>query len=170
MKDAKDLVRHLNNLNISKWLLSVPYPYTIKDAKWWINHCKEKAKEKPRDSYEFAVELKNQQGIVGGLGITNIKRDQGQAELGYWISQDYWRHGYAKEGITKLINHAFKKLKLRRLTISAFATNPASNGLAKNLGFTQEGSLRKAVVCKATGKIHDENIYGLLKNEWNLKR
>ncbi len=164
--DAKNLIKNINNLNISKWLLAVPYPYTMKDAKWWINHCKEKSKEKPRTSYEFAVELKSEPEVIGGFGITNIKIDQGTADLGYWLAEKHWRKGYAKEGVSKLIEYAFEKLKLRRLAIPAFATNPASNALAKSLGFIHEGTLRKAIVCKATSEVHDENVYGLLKEDW----
>jgi hypothetical protein len=41
IKDAKDIIEGINNLNISKWLLVVPYPYTMKDARWYINHCAE---------------------------------------------------------------------------------------------------------------------------------
>ena len=59
-----------------------------------------------------------------------------------------------------------KKLKLRRLQIPAYSKNVASNAVAKSLGFTFEGKLRKAIICKATGKIHDENLWGLLKEEW----
>jgi RimJ/RimL family protein N-acetyltransferase len=169
MKDASRLVEQINNLEISKWLLAVPYPYKNKDALWWINHCREKNKEKPRKSYEYLVELKSELGIIGGFGISSIKYDQGTADLGYWLGEDYWGKGYATEGVSRLIDYAFKDLKLRRLKIPAFATNPASNALAKKLGFTYEGRLRKAVICKATGKIHDENIWGLLRSEWRKK-
>ncbi|MBU1136609.1 MAG: hypothetical protein ABIG37_02440 [Nanoarchaeota archaeon] len=48
--DAKDLVRQINNLEISKWLLTVPYPYAIKDADWFINHVAEKVKDTPNIS------------------------------------------------------------------------------------------------------------------------
>lgn len=166
MKDARELVKQINNLNISKWLLVVPYPYKMKDARWWINHVAEEVKEKPRKSYNFAVELKEKPGIIGGFGISDVNQYQGTAELGYWLGQDYWRQGYATEGVSRLIDYAFFNLRLRRLKIPAFATNPASNGLAKSLGFTCEGRLRQAVKCKATGKIHDENVWSLLRKEW----
>ena len=43
-KFKKDSIEGINNLNVSKWLLVVPYPYKFKDANWWINNCKEKRK------------------------------------------------------------------------------------------------------------------------------
>jgi len=169
MRNAGDIVEGINNLNISKWLLVVPYPYTLKDAKWFINHCREKAKEKPRKSYLFNMELKSEKTLIGGCGISDVNRDQGTAELGYWLAEPYWRQGYTSEAVRKLINYSFDTLKLRRLIIPAYSTNNGSNGLAKSLGFKKEGCLRKAVVCKATGKIHDENIWGLLKEEWKRR-
>ena len=165
-KDVKNLVEQINNLNISKWLLVVPYPYTIEDAKWYINHIAEKYKEEPQNSYDFALEIKKNPGLIGGMSISNIDYDQGTAELGYWIGQNYWRKGYASEGVKAMINYAFNKLNLRRLSIPAFSTNKGSNGLAKSLGFTFEGCMREAAKCKATGKIHDENLWSLLRKEW----
>ena len=35
-KDLKVLVNRLNNWNVVKWLVNVPYPYTINDAKKWL--------------------------------------------------------------------------------------------------------------------------------------
>ncbi|MDO8517039.1 MAG: GNAT family protein [Nanoarchaeota archaeon] len=166
MKDARDSLKNLNNLNISQYLLSVSYPYTKKNAEWWVNHCKEQQKIKPRTSYEFGIVIKPIKEVVGGIGLTHIDYEQGTAELGYWIAETHWRNGYVSEGVRKLIDYSFNTLKLRRLTIPAFATNKGSNGLAKSLGFTYEGTLRQAAKCKATGKIHDENVYGLLKEDW----
>ena len=31
-EDINDLVNGLNNINVSKWLANIPYPYTVKDA------------------------------------------------------------------------------------------------------------------------------------------
>jgi RimJ/RimL family protein N-acetyltransferase len=165
-RDARELVKNLNNLEVSKWLLTVPHPYTLKDAKKWIKHCEKTEKEKPRIHFPFVIERKSNLGIIGGLGISEIKGEQGTADLGVWLSPNYWEKGYAREGISRIINYCFDILKLRRLKIPAFATNLAGNSFAKKLGFTKEGCLRQAKVCKATGMIHDENIWGLLKGEW----
>jgi len=169
MKDAKSLIRDINNVNVSKYLLVVPYPYTMKDAKWWINKCKKDSREKPRKEYSFCIELKSKKGVIGGIGLTKVDRFQGTAEIGYWLGQDYWRQGIASEAARKMIDFAFNKLKLRRINLPAFAENKGSNALAKKLGFKFEGRTRREVRDKATGKIHDANFYGLLKSEWRKK-
>ena len=38
ISDADDVVDGLNNLNVSRWLASVPFPYTKEDALKYINN------------------------------------------------------------------------------------------------------------------------------------
>jgi hypothetical protein len=53
-----DLIEGLNNIEVSKWLAFVPYPYTKEDAEKWIKFCIENDKKGiDRISYDFAVEL-----------------------------------------------------------------------------------------------------------------
>ncbi len=170
LADAEPIKKYIDNINISRYLLVVPHPYTKKDALWWVNHCAEEQKKDPRTSYELGIVLKTQpREVIGGAGITHIDSGQGTAELGYWLAEDYWRQGIMSEAVRKLISFSFEDLKLRRLIIPAFSGNAASNGLAKKLGFTFEGKLRQAAVCKATGEIHDENMHSLLRNEWRKR-
>src|SRR3989338_4137496 len=56
--DIDDLGEGLNNLEISKWMAFVPYPYTKKDAQNWIKHCKNTARK--QQNYCFAIELKSE--------------------------------------------------------------------------------------------------------------
>lgn len=44
-KDEADLVEGLNNLNVSKWMAGVPFPYTEDDARHFIERAKIKTKE-----------------------------------------------------------------------------------------------------------------------------
>jgi RimJ/RimL family protein N-acetyltransferase len=165
-KDAPHLIVNINNLEVTKNLLVVPHPYTEKDAKWWINHCKEEARKKPRQNYGLAIELASERKMVGGITLNKVDVFQGTAEIGYWLGQKYWMQGLMSEAMKAMIDFGFNKLKLRRINLNAFTTNPASNGLAKKFGFIYEGMRRKACRSKANGDIHDDNIYGLLKEDW----
>lgn len=166
LRDAKDIKDNIDNLEISKWLLVIPYPYSLEDAKWYINHAIEKSKQKKKDSYGWSIELKSERKIIGGIGLSKVDLDQGTADTGYWIGEKYWRKGIITEAEKAVLDFAFNKLKLRRIQIPAFSENKASNAVAKKLGFIFEGKLRKVAKCKATGKIHDENVWGLLKEDW----
>jgi len=165
-KDLKDLIENINNLNISKYLLVVPYPYTKKDAKYWINHCSKEMKKKSRKSCEFVIELKSEKRLIGGIGLSKIDNFQGKAEIGYWIGEKYWRQGIGSEALKVLLDFAFDKLKLRRLEANVYTENEASARLLEKFGFVKEGLGRKSQRCKATGKIHDSYFYGLLKEDY----
>ena len=166
LKDAESIRKNINNLNISKYLLSVAYPYKKSDAKWWVNHCKEQQKQKPRTSYELGIIIKPNNKIVGGVGLSSINRKQKKADIGYWIAEPYWRKGYVSEAVEKLINFAFNKLGIEKIVIPAFVENKGSNALIKKIGGKFIKIKKKAVKAKSTGKTHDESIYWILKSEW----
>ena len=68
--DIGDLIDGLNNLNVSRWLASVPYPYAIKDAEGWIQFCANNDRKGPDSrSYHFAIELKSEKKVIGGTGL-----------------------------------------------------------------------------------------------------
>ena len=165
-KDKKDLIEGANNLNVSKWFQTIPFPYKERDADWWINHCEEKLKNKKREGYELAIELKENKKLIGGFGLSKIDKVQGTATIGYWLNETYHGKGLGTEALSELIKFAFDKLKLRRLNASVFTGNPSSGKLLEKFGAKKEGLKRKSAVCKADGKIKDEIIYGLLKSEW----
>jgi RimJ/RimL family protein N-acetyltransferase len=59
-----------------------------------------------------------------------------EVELGYAIGRRYQRQGYATEAGRRLIDYAFRDLKLKRLTGGADEQkNPASYHLGRKLGF-----------------------------------
>lgn len=165
-KDISDIIRNLNDLEVSKWLLVVPFPYTEKDALWYINHCKEKLKKKPRADYNYFIELKDTGEVVGGISLGAIKPEHRVGTIGYWLGTNYHRKGYGSEALEALLYLAFKKLKLRRCEAGVFVENPSSGKLLEKYGFQKEGTKRKAIRCKADGEIKDEYIYGLLEHEY----
>src|SRR3989338_2185359 len=166
-KDVDDLVEGLNNLKVSKWLAKAPYPYTRKDAENWIKFCLENEKKgKERSSYYFAIELKSEKKVIGGVGLERIDKFQGTAGGGIWINTKYHGHGYGTEAFGERIRFAFNQLKLRRLENGYLKGNPSSFKMQERFGYKLEGTKRKAFKCMADGKIKDEYITWLLKEEW----
>jgi len=168
--DVNDLVEGCNNLEVTKWLLMLPFPYRRKDALGWIKHCKENYKKKDKNSYEFAVELKEEGKLIGGIGLSSVKKDQGTATVGYWLNGKYHRKGYGSEALKAVLDFAFNWLKLRRIEAGVFTGNPSSAKLLEKFGAKKEGLKRKSKICKADGKIKDELFYGLLKEGWKGRK
>ena len=168
--DWKDLVEGLNDLRVSKTLGLVGYPYRKKDAVEWIKHTNKEWKKKEITNYYFAMELKSEGRIIGASDLFLVNRFAKTAKTGSWLAHDYHRKGLMTEAKIAIFDFAFNKLKLERLGTEAFEVNAASNGMMKSLGYHYEGTLRRAIRAKSTGKYHDEHLYALFRKDWKKAR
>ena len=165
--DADDLVEGLNNIEVSKWLVTAPCPYTKKHAESFIGYCIENSVDtQKRDSYEFAIELKSEKKVIGGTTIKRINLLHGTAGGGIWLNASYQGNGYGSEAFSKRVEYAFTELKLRRLENGFLEGNQASLKMQEKLGYVIEGKRRKGFLCMADGELKDEYITGLLIDEW----
>ena len=160
LSDADDVVEGLNNLNVSKWLAFVPYPYTKEDAVEYITKSIE------QNLYNFAIVLKSENKVIGATQLNNISKVHGTAGGGIWINEKYHGYGYGTEAWGARIKYAFEKLNLRRLENGYFKDNISSWKMQEKFGYKNEGIRRKKFKSMATGKFEDEYITGLLKEEW----
>ena len=95
-------------------------------------------------AYAFFVFRKDDNVLVGGLTLANIRRGCAQAgSLGYWMGAAYARHGYMTAAVKALIPFAFGTLKLHRVEAACIPANAASVRLLEKTGFTREGFARQ---------------------------
>jgi ribosomal-protein-alanine N-acetyltransferase len=157
-KDAADIVENLNNINVSRYLSIVPYPYNLKDAEVFI-----KVAKKSRGI--FAIVLKSSGKLIGTIGLMNVDSYIKKAAIGYWLGQEYWGQGIISEALRPFIKFSFKKLKLLRLQAGAAVENKASVKVLKKAGFKKEGLTRKSLRTRSTGKWHDTYVFSLLRTD-----
>ncbi len=155
--DEKSLMKNINNRIIARNTLRIPYPYKLKDARWWIDHNLELNKKKKKHEINFAVEINGE--VVGGIGLDKIYDHC--AEIGYWLGKKYWGQGIMTEAVKLVTKYAFEKLGLRRIYAFVFLFNKASAAVLKNAGFKYEGKLRKHV--KKDNKFLDDLLFAKVK-------
>ena len=132
-KHLNSLIKELNNWNISKWLIEVPYPYSIDDAKYWVKKTKQ-------DQYSLNIYLKNK--LIGGVSLSN-QRENSKWELGYWIGEEYWGNGYAIEACENLISYFFSNTNNSIIYASHMKDNIKSKKIIIKLGFKLVSSGKK---------------------------
>ena len=112
----------------------------------------------------FFVVVQASDTLAGVITLSEIVRGSLQsAYLGYYALEPHGGAGYVREGLLKVIAHAFGKLKLHRLEANIQPANLRSLSLAKGLGFRREGySCRYLKVC---GRWRDHERWALLA-EW----
>lgn len=166
--DWRDIVEGVGDIDVARNLLVVPHPYHKKDALNFIKHCIKANKEDPNHN-NFFIELKSEGKVIGQTGVGPSHDDKTVAVTGSWINKNYWRKGYVLEAKVPVLDLIFNKLKYRKIETAAYTDNSASNGMSRALGFKLEGTKRRSVTCRADGRVHDENLYGMFKKDW-LKR
>lgn len=107
--------------------------------------------------------------IVGVMNLSQIILGYFRsAYLGYYAFAPFAGHGYMTDGMSLLLNHAFKALKLHRIEANIQPQNLASKALVKRAGFKLEGySPRYLKVC---GHWRDHERWALLIEDWKASR
>lgn len=162
--DIDAIIDGLNNIEVSKWLSTVPYPYDKEEAKKFLSFCKEA--DKGTTDIMLAIVLKETNEVIGGLSIQRINRRNGTAGGGIWLNAKYQKNGYGTEAFRLRAKFCFDVLGLRRLENGYIAGNEKSAKMQEKVGYKYEGLKRKHILCMATGEIVDECITGLLKEEF----
>ena len=78
-------------------------------------------------AYAFLIFRSEDNAMVGGLTLANIRRGVAQAgSIGYWIGAPYASKGYMTAAVRALIPYGFTTLRLHRLEAACIPDNTAS--------------------------------------------
>jgi ribosomal-protein-alanine N-acetyltransferase len=115
-------------------------------------------------AYPFFLFRKEDNLLLGGLALANIRRGVAQAgSLGYWIGAPHIRRGYMTAAVRALLPAAFDLLRLHRVEAACIPTNLASVRLLEKTGFRREGYAR-SYLC-INGKWQDHLLYARLRSD-----
>lgn len=159
-EDAENIAVAANNPSIAKNLRNTfPSPYTIDDARWYVNDCIDK---EGQNQITRAVVVDGK--AVGSVGIF-VKDDvfEKTAELGYWLSEKYWRRGITTRAVKLICKEAFAKFDIVRIYAEPFENNIGSRAVLEKSGFLCEGIMRNCIY--KNGKILSCCIYSILREE-----
>lgn len=117
----------------------IPYPYSLEEAQLWLTGLAE-------GEVVYGITLNG--ALIGICGYT--ADGAGNAEIGYWIGQDYWGQGYATEAARHVMEYGFSQGGIRRFTCCHFTENAASARVIGKLGFRRLGHC--AGWCAARGQ------------------
>ena len=131
VRDARVVTKALNNLNVSRWLTVVPFPYGLTDAQWFINECKR--------GHITAWFIWAKDRFVGAIGLDD--------SLGYWLAEDAWGNGYATEAGRAVLDYHFAHTDDDFVRSSHFDGNTGSHNVLIKLGFADTGP--STAYCKA---------------------
>jgi RimJ/RimL family protein N-acetyltransferase len=134
------------------------------EARTFIQEQKKIQPGIPGKGFQIAIELKATGVLIGDCYFTINELDHRQAEIGFTLSREYQRYGYATEAVSCFLNYAFHTFDLHRIIAITDCENIASVALLERLGMRREGHFIQNILFK--GKWGDEYLYAILKEEW----
>jgi [ribosomal protein S5]-alanine N-acetyltransferase len=160
-EDAEQLQAAANHAEISAGTAGVPFPYTIEDARSFIQSG---SNDFLGSSGGVLAVIEKESGmIVGCVGINPVAGDR--AEIGYWMTPKKWNMGYCSEAVARLIEYGFNEMGLNRIAAMHFPENPASGRVLKKAGMQMEGTLRQYL--RKGEDNRDVVVWSVLRNREN---
>jgi RimJ/RimL family protein N-acetyltransferase len=137
----------LNNPKVNVHLRGEVKGATLKtETEWFARYKKDKSKK------FFTIYYK--QIRIGLVGLTHIDKKAKKAELFIMIGEDAFRGiGLGKLSVQFIVDYAFKKLKLNKVSLAVFKENVVAIKTYKSVGFKNEGLLKDEAFYR--GKYHD---------------
>jgi ribosomal-protein-alanine N-acetyltransferase len=156
LDDIDSLVKYANNPRIAQYMTDgFTHPYTIETGMAFIAFA---TKDTP--IHIFAIEVNRE--AVGGIGIhpqSDIFRKN--AEIGYWLAEEFWGHGIITRAIIEITDFAFKTYDITRVFARTFESNKASQRVLEKAGYIIEGRFEQTIY--KNGAFQNEIVYAKRK-------
>jgi len=151
-----------NRSHLGKWLPFVDYTKEVKDSETFIQTVITNREETLNEVYTIWYKG----DFAGTIGFHNTDRVNEKTEIGYWLIRDMVGNGIITRACKTLVEIAFEKMGMNRITIKCAVSNAASARVPIRLGFTFEGIERNGE--RYNELFLDLKVFSLLKIEYVL--
>ncbi len=146
---------------VSQWARWCHPEYAIEETRSWVRHSIDAWGR--GIEYNFVVVDARQPRVLGSCGLNRILREDGVANLGYWIRTSATGREVATGAARLAVLFGFEHLHLNRIEILVSVHNGASRRVAEKTGAQFEGILRSRFVVR--GEAHDAACYSLTPSD-----
>lgn len=113
----------------------------------------------------FAICDKESGEHIGNVKLDFHDKRANLSELGILIgNKNYWGKGVGAQACQLIMKYGFEQMKLRKIYLAVYESNPNAKKLYEKLGFRLEGTLRKHVAVR--GVYYDKYLMGIFKEEF----
>ncbi|EHQ30192.1 GNAT family N-acetyltransferase [Mucilaginibacter paludis] len=136
--DAQQVHLLRSNEEVNQFIDRIPSS-GIEDALAHINKIDEYVKNK--QSVNWAIALKGNPELIGGICFWNFDEANSTIELGYELLPEYHHKGIMTEAIHAAIQFGFEQIKAETITAFPSANNIKSVGILEKIGFKLDDGL-----------------------------
>lgn len=136
---------------------SYPFPYTIHDARYWIEY-----NQKFNPPQNLAIEIEGR--LAGAIGVYQGKDEfRCNMELEFWVGEPFWGKGIATEAVKLYTQYLFEKFDIQRIFAQVFDYNVEAMNVLEKAGYIPEAILKKAYIKR--NRIGDIFQYVVIRDE-----
>jgi ribosomal-protein-serine acetyltransferase len=117
------------------------------------------------DGLQTAIVIDGQ--IAGMVGLHGVDWTHASTSIGYWLAQEHQGRGIMTAAVRAYADAVFGEWGLNRIELMAAVGNARSRGLARRVGFIDEGVRRQAE--RVGEHCYDVVVYGLLAADWRAE-
>lgn len=165
--NSQEVYEIYNNDKIFEFCGIIP-KHNIQTVINMISHFERDYNKKSRVKWGIFQKNVNNK-LVGIIEAMDFNQKVDMVTIGYFLAQPNWGKGIASEAVSKLIEFLFEKVNVNRIQAEVMPANEISKKVLLKNGFVKEGLLRQAALWSGKG-IVDLEIYGVLKEEYNINR
>ena len=166
--DLEDILEYSNTTDF--WLIRILAWQPTADGvrKFW-NPKRMLDPNKKEKRYDFVVERKDKNKVIGNIGIELSKKSENlHGTINWLLGNNYQGKGFASEAAKSVLTFGFDKLALHRISASTSRDNIRSWLLMERIGMRREAHFKKNDY--VNGEWQDTFIYAILAEEWLAKQ
>jgi ribosomal-protein-alanine N-acetyltransferase len=138
--------RWMSDPDVTRFLESRFFPNSLASLRQYATD-----KQGDRDNVFLAILLHENHRHIGNIKLGPIDWIHRRGEVGILIGEkDCWGKGYAAEAIGLLVDYAFDRLNLHKVTAGCYATNEGSTRTFEKAGFVREGLRKQHCFCEGS--------------------
>ncbi|WP_411348186.1 GNAT family N-acetyltransferase [Paenibacillus sp. WLX2291] len=150
--------------HLRQWLPWVDANTSVEDSENFVRASLTQALE--NGGFNAGIWYKDQ--LAGIIGFHEINWNHRSVGIGYWLGESFQGNGLITSALRAMLDYAMLELNLHRVEIRCATANKRSRAVPERLGFILEGIIREAELLPS-GYV-DHAVYGMLQQEWKLKR
>lgn len=116
------------------------------------------------ENWIMGIWVRDESRLLGGTGL-HPRGGEGSLEIGYWVAADAIGQGIATEVTAVLARVVVELIGLDRVDLQIDPKNERSANVARKLGFTHEGTLRRRLPRREGEPRADSMVFTLLREE-----
>lgn len=124
--------KYASDFDNTKYMIHLPNT-DINETKSFLDRVYAEWQKYSPQFYEYAILMNNEH--IGAVSIY-IDKANGECELGWIISKEYWGNEYAVEAAREIMNFAIQKLKVKKFIAHCDSDNISSYRVMDKLGMS----------------------------------